>query len=119
MSYARRNARQRGLDLVRKATASVAVAGLLGTGAFTVLEANRQGGSSTKSSTQTNGSSGAPVQQSTGEESSSLANQSEQSFGGDEGNVGTFSQPSSNPSNAVTQGGNAVNQGGIVVSGGS
>ncbi len=101
--------------MVRKATASVAVAGLLGTGAFTVLEANRQSGTSgsaATTSTQTSGStegSGGIVQQSTGDESNVVTSPS---VGGDEESTGSFSQPLTNPSNAG-------NQGGMVVSGGS
>ena len=114
MSIPRRNHRQRGLDVVRKATASVAVAGLLGTGVFTVLEANRPKKTSATTVTQTTGTSGATTNQLTGDQSNGDQSSvvTNPSFGGDDGGAGSFTQPVSPPSNAG-------NQGGMVVSGGS
>lgn len=130
MKRARQNARQRGLEAVRKATATVAVAGLVGVGGLTALLAKRQSASSaTKTSpVVTPGPVASNSGQSNSEGSSSddsgvgVPTQDESSpgtvapnpstSGSNNSSGGTFTQPYSPPQNA---GGN----GGMVVSGGS
>ncbi len=125
MKRARQNARQRGLDAVRKATATVAVAGLVGVGGLTALLAKRQSASSatktspavtpgpvaSNSGESNSDDSGAAV--STPDDSSpGTAAPNPSTSGSNNSSGGTFTQPYSPPQNA---GGN----GGMVVSGGS